>query len=287
MSRGRLILGAVAAIVIVIGGLAWFLGVFDETPEEANIDTAAEALANDDSADDGDSDGDNDSADDGETDGADGSSDESDDAAGDESADDTGDTGDGDAAAGSDEGDTGSGDGLDGTWTVEANEEVTFVGYRIDEVLTTVGDFTVVGRTPDVTGTMQIEGTMVTATELVAQMETLTTDNGARDRAMRSQALETSQFPEATFSLTSPIDLGAIPADGETISVTATGDLTIHGVTQSVDFPLDAQVVGDNIVVVGQLDVLLADYGINAPSAPIVASVEDNAILELSVAFGR
>lgn len=284
MSRGRLILGAVAAIVIVIGGLAWFLGVFDETPEEANIDTAAEALANDDSADDGDSDGD---SDDGETDGADGSSDESDDAAGDESADDTGDTGDGDAAAGSDEGDTGSGDGLDGTWTVEANEEVTFVGYRIDEVLTTVGDFTVVGRTPDVTGTMQIEGTMVTATELVAQMETLTTDNGARDRAMRSQALETSQFPEATFSLTSPIDLGAIPADGETISVTATGDLTIHGVTQSVDFPLDAQVVGDNIVVVGQLDVLLADYGINAPSAPIVASVEDNAILELSVAFGR
>jgi polyisoprenoid-binding protein YceI len=180
-----------------------------------------------------------------------------------------------------------AGAGLDGTWSVQANEEVTFVGYRIDEVLTTVGDFTVVGRTPDVTGTMQIEGTSVTATELVAQMDTLTTDSGARDRAMRSQALETGEFPEATFSLTSPIDLGSIPAEGETISVTATGDLTIHGVTQSVDFPLEAQVVGDVIVVVGQLNVLLADYDINAPSAPVVASVEDNAILELSVAFAR
>ena len=178
-------------------------------------------------------------------------------------------------------------DGVEGAWTVVPNPDATFVGYRINEVLTTVGDFEVVARTPDVTGSMEIAGGMVTSTELVAQMGTLTTDNNNRDRAMRSQALETEQFPEATFSLTSPIDLGDLPAAGETISITASGDLTIHGVTQAVDFPLDAQIVGSNIVVVGQLQVLLADYDIDAPSAPVVASVEDNALLELSVAFGR
>lgn len=65
------------------------------------------------------------------------------------------------------------------------------------------------------------------------------------------------------------------------------GDLTIHGVTRPVDFPLTATIQGPNLVVIGQLDVLLADYGIAAPSAPVVASVEDNAILELSLVLAR
>jgi len=243
MSRTTIIVGAVAALVVVLAGVAWSLGYFSDAPEEATISAAAEAVSDDGAADD-------------------------------------------DASAGP-AADGQPVDDISGTWTVQANEEVTFVGYRINEVLSSVGDFTVVGRTPEVTGTMEADGTSVTAVDLVAQMDTLSTDRSGRDRAMRSQALETSEFPEATFMLTSPIDVGEVPAEGETISVTATGDLTIHGVTQSVDFPLDAQLVGDIIVVVGQLEVLLADFGINAPSAPAVVSVEEMAILELSVAFGR
>ncbi len=104
---------------------------------------------------------------------------------------------------------------------------------------------------------------------------------------MRNQALETAQFPEATFTLTTPIELDAVPAEGVAIQTTATGELTIHGVTQSVDFPLEAQLVGDSIVVIGQLPMLLADYDIAAPSAPIVASVADNAVLELSIVLSK
>lgn len=177
--------------------------------------------------------------------------------------------------------------GIDGEWTVQANADATFIGYRINEVLNTIGDFEVVGRTSDVSGTLAIDGTTITAVSVVAQMDTLTTDNGGRDRAMRSQALQTETFPEATFTLTTPIELDAVPAEGEAIQATATGDLTIHGVTQSVDFPLEAQLVGDSIVVIGQLPMLLADYDITAPSAPIVASVEDNALLELSIVLSK
>lgn len=178
-------------------------------------------------------------------------------------------------------------DSIDGTWTITPVEDQTFVGYRINEVLTTIGDFEVVGRTAGVTGSLEASGTTITDVEVVADMTTITTDNPARDNAMRSQALETGDFPEATFSLAEPIELGSIPDDGVAVSAVAVGDLTIHGVTQRVEFPLDAQVVSGSIVAAGQLQVALADFEIGLPSAPIVASVEDVAILELSLVFTR
>ena len=62
---------------------------------------------------------------------------------------------------------------------------------------------------------------------------------------------------------------------------------TIHGVTLPVTFPLQAQRVGDTIVVVGQLDVVFADYGVELPTAPIVLSLADNGIVELQLFFTR
>ncbi|MDH3683041.1 MAG: YceI family protein [Acidimicrobiia bacterium] len=249
MSRPTKIAVALLAIVAVVGAAAWWLGFFEEPAAEVSIEEAAAAAE---------------------------ASDNADPAAGDSA---------GNPAGSLDGAVDGVVEDLTGSWTIVGGGS-SFVGYRIDEVLTTVGDFSVVGRTEDVVGTIDADDT-TTAAALVADMTTLTTDNGARDRAMRNQALETGQFPEATFVLTSPIDVAAVPAEGDPIEVTATGELTIHGVTRSVEFPLTAATQGSNFVVIGQLDVLLDDYDIAAPSAPIVASVEDNAILELSLVFER
>ena len=86
----------------------------------------------------------------------------------------------------------------------------------------------------------------------------------------------TNQFPTATFKLTSPIELGDAAATGAKTAVTATGDLTIKGVTKSVQFPLKAQLTGDTVVVVGSLDVAFSDFGITVPKSRIVLSVEDH-----------
>ena len=51
--------------------------------------------------------------------------------------------------------------------------------------------------------------------------------------------------------------------------------------------PLEAQLVGDNIVVVGSLDIVFADYGVSVPSAPVVLSAEDEGVLELQLFFSR
>ncbi len=183
--------------------------------------------------------------------------------------------------------------GIDGIWTVDTSIGTfddfssTFAGFRIDEELASIGAKTVVGRTPDVSGTLEIDGTTITATDILVDMTTLTTDSASRNSQIRRQAVETNTFPEATFVLTSPIDLGAVPADGEPVVVTATGDLTVHGVTNSVEVPLTAELNSGVIVVVGEINLLLSDYDIDKPQAAVVLSVADNADMELQLFFTR
>ena len=100
-------------------------------------------------------------------------------------------------------------------------------------------------------------------------------------------ALETSQFPTATFVLTEPADFGTIPGEGESVSVTAKGDLTVHGITNSIEMPLEARLVDGVIVVIGSTEIVFADYDVEAPSAVIVLSVEDRGQIELQLFFTR
>jgi len=186
-------------------------------------------------------------------------------------------------------GSTTTGDGLDGTWSVDASIgsfsdfSGSFVGYRVEEELANVGAATAVGRTPDVTGNLTLEGTQITAVEMNANLSTLQSDKSQRDGQLRRQALETNQFPTATFSLTQPIDLGAVPANGQVIQATATGDLTIHGVTKSVQIPVEARVAGDVVRVTGSIDILFADYGMNRPTSFLVLSIADHGTMEFQL----
>jgi hypothetical protein len=50
---------------------------------------------------------------------------------------------------------------------------------------------------------------------------------------------------------------------------------------------LTAQLVGEVLTVVGTFDIALSDYGVEAPSAPIVVSVEDHAVVEIQLFLTR
>ncbi len=179
-----------------------------------------------------------------------------------------------------------------GTWTVDTsvgefsfeNSTGTFVGFRVQEELSSIGSTTAVGRTPTVTGEITFDGTTLSAATIEADMTAISTNESRRDDRVQ-EALETGQFPTATFVLTEPIDLGEAVNTGAAVSVEATGDLTIHGVTTPVTLPLDAQLVDGTIVVVGSLDMALSTYGVEAPTAPIVVSVSDQAQIEFQLFF--
>ncbi len=181
---------------------------------------------------------------------------------------------------------------VSGTWAVDTSigefsfedSTGTFVGFRIDEELSGIGSTTAVGRTPTVTGTISFDGTTLATADIEADMTAIVTNESRRDDRVQD-ALETDEFPTATFTLTQPIDLGDAVNTGAPIAVDAAGDLTIHGVTTPVSLPLQAQLVGDTIVVVGSLGIDLSTYGVEAPSAPIVVSVSDQATIELQLFF--
>jgi len=182
---------------------------------------------------------------------------------------------------------------LSGSWTVDSSIgsfsdfSDSFVGYRVKEQLAGIGANTAVGRTPNVTGSLTLAGTSITDVQITADLTNLTSDDSRRDGQLSHKGIETSQFPTATFKLTAPIQLAAIPADCITVQATAAGDLTLHGVTKSVQVALTAQRSGAIVTVAGSLAIVFADYGFQGPSSFAVLSVEDHGIMEFQLQFRR
>lgn len=179
---------------------------------------------------------------------------------------------------------------VEGNWFVDAtigsfvDYSSSWVGYRIDEVLGNgIGAVTAVGRTPTVSGSIEVvQGSLVSA-EIRADLRNLKSDKTFRDGKVL-KALNVDLHPEALFVLGAPLPL----ADGaEELSTTATGALTVNGVPVSVEADLGATLVGEVLTVVGSLPVVLADHGLEAPSAPIVVSVEPHGIVEFQLFFTK
>jgi polyisoprenoid-binding protein YceI len=180
------------------------------------------------------------------------------------------------------------GSALDGTYTVTPGDPNSFVGYRVTEqFVAAVVESTATGRTSDVNGTFKISGTNVDDVSVTANLQTLTSDRSQRDDAIKGRGLESDMFPEATFVLTKPIELRRQPELGRTVKATATGDFTLHGVTQRVKIPVEGRWDGTAVQVVGTLHVVFADYGIEPPGSPLLASIDDEGEMEFQLFFKK
>jgi len=184
---------------------------------------------------------------------------------------------------------------LDGTWTIDpsigsfdyaaGDFSGSWAGYRVQEELAMIGGVTAVGRTPEITGSLTLAGTTLTAADLVVDLTTLESDDGRRDGQLANQGIESATYPTATFVLAEPIELGTLPAEGEGRTVQAVGDLTIHGVTQRVTIPLATIRQGDIIGVAGSITFRWEDFGMEKPRSMIVISLADDVTMELQAFF--
>jgi polyisoprenoid-binding protein YceI len=171
---------------------------------------------------------------------------------------------------------------FDGTWLAGTGSQA---GYRVKEVL--FGQSTeAVGRTGNVDGAITISGTRVETAAISIDLASVTSDESRRDGQFRGRIMNVAQYPTATFTLTSPIDLGTLPADGATVTVPATGELTLHGTKKVVTVDVTAQRSGGVVSVNGTIPVVFSDYGIGSPSfGP--ASVQDHGEIEFLVSFTK
>jgi polyisoprenoid-binding protein YceI len=180
------------------------------------------------------------------------------------------------------------GGALDGTYRVGPGDPQSLVGYRVQEQL--VGgaiEQTATGRTSDITGSFAITGMTVGDVSVTADLRTLTSDRDQRDNAIKDRGLESNRFPEAKFVLSQPITFQSVPKAGETVNATAIGDFTLHGVTRQVTIPLQGRWDGRDIQVIGNVHVVFADYGITAPTSPVVASIRDEGEMEFQIFFRK
>ena len=166
---------------------------------------------------------------------------------------------------------------LDGTWNVGTGSQA---GYRVQEVL--VGqNSTAVGRTSKIWGSMTISGSTVTKGSFTVDMASVVSDQSQRNARFDGPIMDVSQYPTATLTLSAPIDLGTIPADGTVEHYNATGDLDMHGVTKSVSFPVTAERVGSGIDVLADIPITFSDWNIANPSVGGFVTTASTGTLEV------
>jgi polyisoprenoid-binding protein YceI len=168
----------------------------------------------------------------------------------------------------------------DGVWTVTDESEF---GYRVEEVLFGVNT-TAAGRSNAIVGDLTVAGSTVPDASFTVDVASITSDDSRRDGQFRNEIMDTAQFPEATFRLTRPIELGSAPAPGQQVTASATGDLTLHGVTRAVTFDVTAEAGTDRIGVLGSIPIVFADYDIDNPSRSGITT-EDHGVLEFVLVF--
>ncbi len=171
---------------------------------------------------------------------------------------------------------------LAGTWTVTTGSTA---GYRIEETLFGQSH-TAVGRTTAVTGQMVATASQVTSTTVTVDLTQVTSDSGERDNQFQGRIMNTSQFPTATFTLTSPIALGTVPAPGTTVTQKAAGTLAMHGTTRAIQANLTSVQTGNVIRVNGSIPVTFSDWNISNPSGG-PATTGDTGLIEFLVTFQR
>jgi polyisoprenoid-binding protein YceI len=175
-----------------------------------------------------------------------------------------------------------AGTGIDGTWTVTTGSQA---GYRVEELLFGQSS-TAVGRTSDVEGTFVIEGTTVKEGEFTVDMTTVRSDQSMRDDQFNGRVMDVARYPTSTFTLTQPIDLGSLPADGQQITTRATGRLTLRGTTKTVTIDLQARRNGNRIDVASTIPIKFEEWQIPNPSFGS-AETEDHGEIELLLVFEK
>ena len=168
----------------------------------------------------------------------------------------------------------------------EINQDASEVRFELDEDLRG-NRITVVGVTNQVAGQIAVNYADLSTTqvgEIRINARTLETDNNFRNRAIQNEILDTGSFEFVTFMPTAVNDLPDSVVTGDSVQFTMVGDLTIRDVTSEVTFAVDATAVSETeFSGTASATVSLETYGLQIPSVPNVANIEEE--VELYINF--
>ncbi|MBA3379932.1 MAG: YceI family protein [Chloroflexia bacterium] len=167
--------------------------------------------------------------------------------------------------------------------------EESTASYVAQEELASVGANEVVGTTNAIIGSIlfDAEGMPLECSNFAVDMRTLVTDESRRDNYLRSNTLQSDEFPFAIFVVASVEGLDGPLAEGEATAVQLLGDLTLHGVTQPVTW--EAEFTRDGAALTGTATTtfVIEDYGMEKPIVGPVVSIGDEIVLNVEITAAR
>lgn len=183
--------------------------------------------------------------------------------------------------------------GAGGTWKVTDGSEA---GYRVREKLVNQSSTTeAVARTTKISGGLVVDssGGVLTATALhfTADLSALVSQDRyavfqtyQRDFFIRTVYLMTDQFPNADFTA----DKVTVPAaiTSGPVSITVTGNLTVHGETKPVTTVVHVQLTGDQVEVAGSINIDMRDFNISVPDISFTKA-EPGVVIEYRLLLTR
>ena len=174
-----------------------------------------------------------------------------------------------------------------GPWTfsVDASSKTTI---RVREVLAETrapGDavLTVTGMKGSFT--LNTDGTFSASSKITADLATISSDSGIRDRFVRDTTLDVRRFPTAEFVPARAMGLALpLPASGD-LTFRIEGKMTVHGTTKDVTFAVKAARTGTRLTATATAEPAwtFADFGLSIPRVSSVLSVEDEIRLEIAL----
>jgi polyisoprenoid-binding protein YceI len=146
---------------------------------------------------------------------------------------------------------------------------------------------TVVGVSSIVLGQVELDLGNLTESrigEILVNARDFTTDSSNRNRAINGPILDTGVYEFVSFVPTSIDGLSGEATVGEELAFRLTGDLTIRDVTNEVSWDVNGVLADDGTLeVTASTTVLRSDFDLSIPSAPGVANVSDEVLLELEM----
>ena len=158
------------------------------------------------------------------------------------------------------------------------------VGERLAARLNILNE--AIGETSDVTGTIIFNenGSVLSkASVLTVGVDGLTSDESSEDGFLRRSSIQTSRFPDATFSINGTEGLDRpLPSEGS-VSFTLLGNMTIRDVSKPVTLDAEAQFTGDSITATASTIITFDQFEMSKPSLAFILSVEGEIRLELDI----
>ena len=142
-----------------------------------------------------------------------------------------------------------------------------------------------VGATNQVAGEIAVNPSDLTTVQIGVirvNARTFTTDSSNRDRAIRNFILNTDQYEFITFTPTGIEGLSGSGALDQPFPFTIQGDLTIRDITRPVVFEASVRAESaERLVGTATTTVKRSDYNLQIPSVPFVANVSDDVVLTI------